>query len=325
MRRGLLVLLLLGCLLLTGCMHDPVSDMSTDVQGAEIPAPAADEPTLMERTAVLWFRFCEEPYLAAETRRLSYAAEDGDALALLRMLMQGPSAASTELNALFPVGTRVISVHQSGRIMFVTLSRHILNAYADEPDDWRDDPAWAAEVPLRRKLAMQGIAATLTENCDVDEVVILLERPAEVTDSLRLRQSYYTLDGDTALADVLRRDESLLLTPSRTAAVILRYWQEADWVRLHRYLAMRDPATGQPRPEAAAFAAQMAETPHLLDAVADGGSISADGQSALFTLCGTWLTRGTEQTFSGRTLRLVREKGLWRVGLSELTERTVQP
>lgn len=319
------MLMLLGCFLLTGCMRDPVSDMATDSGDAVIPAPAADEPTLLEHTAVLWFRFGDEPYLAAETRRLSYTAEDGDALALLRMLMQGPSAASTELNALFPVGTRVISVHQSGRIMFVTLSRHILNAYADEPDAWRDDPAWATEVPLRRRLAMQSIAATLTENCAVDEVIILVEQSTEVTDSLRLRQGYYTLDGDTALADVLRRDETLLLTPARTAEVILQYWQEADWVRLHRYLALRDPATGQSRPEVSAFAAQMAGTPHLLVGTADGGSISADGQSALFTLRGTWLTQGVQQSFSGRTLRLVREKGLWRVGVSELLERTVQP
>lgn len=325
MRRRCLLLLLLGCLLLSGCGRDPVSRMATDSGDAEIPSAMADEPALAEKRAVLWFRFGEEPYLASETRRLSFTAQEGDALALLRMLMQGPSAASTELNALFPSGTKAVAVHQSGRLMFVTLSRHIMNAYPDEPANWRDAPAWAQEVPLRRTLAMQSMVATLTENCDVDEVIILVEQSTEVTDSLRLRMDYYTLDGDTRLAEPLRRDEALLLTPVRTAEVILQYWQEADWVRLSRYLAAKDPATGQPRPEEAAFAAQMAEQPHLLYAQAEGGSISADGQSALFTLSGAWLTQGAEQPFSGRTLRLTREKGLWRVGVSELTKEEVQP
>lgn len=325
MRRRMLVLLLLGCFLLSGCGRDPVSHMATDVLDADIPAPAVGEPVQMEQSAVLWFRFGAEPYLAAETRRIFYASEDGYALALLQMLMQGPSAASTELNGLFPVGTKVLAVHQSERMMFVTLSRHILNGYADEPENWREDPAWAAEIPLRRELAMQSIVATLTENCDVEQVVILVEQTTEVTDSLRLRMNYYTLDGDMTLADPLCREESLLLTPSRTAEVILQYWQEADWSRLYRYLAAKEPLTGQNRPDEATFAAMMTDNAHLLYAQAEGGSISADGQHALFTLQGAWLMDGAEQAFSGLTLRLTREKGLWRIGVSELTERRVLP
>lgn len=319
------LLLLLCCLLLTGCTHDPIVPMATDLTAASIPAPAVDGLPQKESFATLWFRYSKEPFLAAESREIATSPADSYALSLLQALLAGPSAASTELEGLFPQGTRALAVHQSERLMFVTLSRHIMSGYADEPDDWRDQPAWAMEVPLRRKLAMQSIAATLTENCDVDTVVILVEHTGAATDSLRLRGSYYTLDDDAALAEPLQRDESLLLTPARTAEVILQCWQESDWSRLYRYVASTDPATGTQRPDEAAFVQQMLSGVHLLHASAEGGSISSDGLSAVFTVSGAWLENDTERPFAGMVLKLVREKDTWRVGLSQLTGREAQP
>lgn len=325
MMRKALPALLLCCLLLSSCSRDPLAPMASSGSLQDIPAPVTDTLPREENQATLWFRFGTEPFLAAETRDITTVPTDNAALTILQALLQGPSAASTELTGLFPQGTRVISVHQSERLMFVTLSRHILSGYADEPDSWRERSAWAIEVPLRRQLAMQAIAATLTENCEVDTVVILVEQTDPVTDSLRLRNSYYTLDDDTTLADPLVRDEALLLTPARTAEVILQCWQESDWARLYRYVARTDPATGLERPDEAAFVRQMAEGAHLLHASAQGGSISTDGRAAVFSVSGAWLENGAEQPFSGMVLRLVREKDLWRVGYSQLTGREALP
>ncbi len=320
MRR--LLPLLLMCLLLCACSRDPLSPMA-DPAPADVPVPAVEGMPVEDHQAVLWFRFGTEPCLAAEIRSISLTQTQSYPLALLTALLEGPSASATELNAVFPQGTRVLSVTQSGKTMFVTLSRHILNSYADEPADWRSHPAWAAEVPLRRQLAMQSIVATLTENCSVDQVIILVEQSGAATDSLRLRTGYYTLDGNTALADPLLRDESLLLTPARTAEVILQCWQEADWARLYLYVARTDPATGAQRPSESDFAAAMSASPRLTQASAQGGSIT--GSSAIFTVSGAWLSGGAEQPFSGMTLRLVQEKGLWRVGISQLTGREALP
>lgn len=323
MRR--LLLLLAMCCLLTGCTRDPLSSVVEDAPGADVPAPiTADQPQNQDR-ATLWFRFGDEPFLAAESRAITHSRTESHAMAILRALLAGPGAASTELRSLFPQGTQVISATQAGTVMFVTLSRHIMNGYADEPAAWRDQPNWAEEVPLRRQLAMQSIAATLTENCAVDTVVILVEQTSVITDSLRLRQSYYTLDEDMTLADPLTRDESLLLTPARTAETILQCWQERDFSRLYHYIARTDPATGMEYPAEADFLAAMAEVPHLMHARAEGGSISADGNTAVFTLQGAWLSSGQEAPFEGLVLRLTREKGLWRVGLTQLTGREAMP
>lgn len=322
MMRRLIPLLLL-CLLLSGCSSDPLSPMTLSGTQADIPAPAVEGLPQAEDQATLWFRFGEEPLLASESRVITHSRTESHALAILRALIEGPSAASTDLEGLFPQGTQVLSATQSGRVMFVTLSKHIMNGYADEPSGWRDQPDWAVEVPLRRVLAMQSIAATLTENCAVDTVVILVDQTA--TDSLRLRQSYYTLDGDATLAAPLTRDESLLLTPARTAEVILQCWQEENFARLYRYVARTDPETGINRPDEDAFAQTMSGLRHLLRAEASGGSISADGQSAVFTVSGAYLDGGVEQPFTGMVLRLTREKGIWRAGLSQLTGREALP
>ena len=297
MRR--LLPLLLCCLLLTGCTRDPLVPMANTSPAGEVPAPAVADLPASRNQATLWFRFGEEPMLASETRVITFSQTESYALSLLRALIEGPSAAATELGGLFPQGTHVISATQSGRVMFITLSRHIMNGFADEPSNWRNQPQWACEVPLRRQLAMQSIAATLTENCDLDTVVILVEQTEATMDSLRLRQSYYTLDGDMTLAKPLVRNEEMLLTPARTAEIILQCWQESDFTRLYRYIARIDPATGMVRPDETAFVQMMSDENHLLHASVKGGSISADGQTAVFTVSGAWLVDGAEKPFTG--------------------------
>ncbi len=311
---SLLLPLLLCCLLLAGCTRDPLSPIAAP-SANDIPSPVVTGLPEQSDLATLWFRYGTEPLLAPETRVITHSRAEGHALAILQALIAGPGATANGLGSLFPQGTQVISCTQSGNIMFVMLSKHIMNGYADEPASWRSDPYWAAEVPLRRELAMQSIAATLTENCSVDSVVILMEHSG--SDTLRLRQSYYMEDTD-ALAEPLYRDESLLLTPARTAEVILQCWQEGDFARLYRYVAATDPATGTACPEAGDFLALMTDMPRLLHARAEGGSVSMEGNTAVFTVSGAWLEEGHELPFTGMVLRLTRKQGIWRVGLSQL-------
>ena len=203
-------------------------------------------------------------------------------------------------------------------MLFVTLSYQLMNGYSDEPSNWRSDTAWAQEVPLRRRLAMQAIAATVTENTTAQQVVILLEQRGETTDSLRLRQKYYTLNAaDDALADPLRRDESLLLTASGTMRTILTCIQQRDIRRLYRYLAQSDPDTGEARMEYEAFASKWTEYPALTAFDFSGGSSSST--RAVFTVSGTRLTDGVSQRFTGRSVHLMKTGELWCISMSQLT------
>lgn len=312
-----LMLLLMLLLALSGCSTDPIQSMATQ-DTAQVPAPVVADLPAAENEAVLWFRYGEEGMLASETRLLTVSRTENLAQPLLRALLEGPSAASIELRSLFPQGTKLMSLAQGNDVIFVTLSHHIMNAYPDEPAAWRSDPYWAVEVPLRRKLAMQAIAATLTENCGVDQVIVLVADEHAVSDSLRLKEGYYTLQQSNAIAAPLIREEQYLLTPTRTAEVILQCWQESDWGRLYRYIARTDPATGDDRPMEIAFPMEVTSLPHLLRYDVRGSSIH--GTRAIVTVSGAYMVDGNEVPFEGRVLRLTRENGLWRLGLSQLTE-----
>ena len=311
-----LIALLLCCLLLAGCSVDPISRMSSPSE-TDLPAPVVDDLPSRQDEVILWFRYAPEGMLAPETRVLDVTDAQSLAQPLLEALLDGPSAASVELRGLFPQGTKLVSLSQTGGTLFVTLSHHILDAYPDEPADWQSDPYWAVEAPLRRKLAMQSIVATLTENGPADALIVLVAADDTADSSLRLDNSYFR-DGRKGVASAIHRDESLLLTPLRTAEIVLQCWQETDWVRLHRYLARTDTANGDARPAEGELPALLADLPRLVRFDVSGGSTL--GSQAMFTYAGAHLDGTAERPFTGHILRLTYERGLWRVGLSQLTE-----
>lgn len=320
--RRIIPFLVMFCLLLGGCTaRDPIAPvLSTLPEGSHsVPSAASEASVPQEAVVTLWFRFGAEPMLAPEIRTIDVSPAAPFELTLLQALTSGPAAASTELGSLFPPGTRVLATHLQGRTLFVTLSRQIMNDFADEPANWAASPAWAEEVPLRRRLAMQAIAATVTENCDVDQVVILVEQTASGNESIRLRQQYYRTGADAAaLAEPLLRDENPLLTPANTMKIILDNWIRGAWADLYPYIARTDAFSGAARPDYETFRAQIDVLPHLMDYTASSGSISPDGQTAVFAVTLQLLDNGQPRE-KHTVLRLQRERGIWRISLSHLT------
>ncbi len=307
------ILLLLCALLLTGCAAPP-SLQPILTEGTSLPLPQAEQARTSSDASILWFRYADEPVLAPERRIIETDPTISYERALLTALLGGPEAGSTELSGLFPTGTRVLSTHLEGRTLFVTLSRGMLRNLPDEPDGWRSDPYWRTEIPLRRELAMQSIAATVTENCPVDTVIILVEQGKTVTDSLRLRESYYQRGGDEeALAAPLTRDESVLLTAHGTAERLMTLWQTRDFLHLHRYVS----PTGRLSEEA--FLEAAAELPHLVSFTLSGGSVQ--GRKATFSLSGIYAQNGEAIPFGPVTLRLTNAGGLWKIDQAELLVR----
>lgn len=321
MRRIIPVLLML-CLLLGGCTaRDPIAPVLSPLpEGSHsVPSSAIEASVPQESVVTLWFRFGNEPMLAPEIRTIDVSPAAPFELTLLQALTNGPAAASTDLSGLFPPGTRVLATHLQGRTLFVTLSRQIMNDFADEPDNWTGIPAWAEEVTLRRRLAMQAIAATVTENCDVDQVVILVEQTSSGNESIRLRQQYYRTGADAAaLAEPLLRDERPLLTPANTMAIILDNWMRGTWAGLYPYIARTDAFDGAARPDYETFRTQADALPYLMDYSASSGSISPDGQTAVFAVTLQLLDNGQPRE-AHVVLRLHRERGIWRISLSHLT------
>ena len=132
--KKLLPCLLLVCLCLTGCatLSLPLEkETATLVPGTNPALPEAQAPASLavKETAVLYFRYMDEPYLAPETRQVTHSPSKPFELSLLTELISGPGSHSSDLTALFPPGTRVLSTVSRGRTLFVTLSREIMDGY----------------------------------------------------------------------------------------------------------------------------------------------------------------------------------------------------
>lgn len=319
MKKRLLILLVLCLLLLAGCSSVGLpmgGTVATNVPGVKSVLPEAQAPDALDsrETATLYFRYLSEPFLAPETRIITHSPSRPYELSLLTELLSGPGSHATDLTALFPAGTQVLSTVTQGRTLFVTLSQEILSGYPD------DAGATPAEQKLRRQLCMQSIVATITENCAIDRVQILVEQSGNVTGSLRLQQSYFLEDPQSAeLVGPMTRDDSLLLTADTTAELLCSLWRSRDWQRLYQYIARRDPSTGVERISYRDFVTAMENLPLLSDCSVTGGSVTLDGAQATYTLHATTLSGSREATRQGCILRLCRENGLWRVTLSQLT------
>ena len=321
MKRRKLALLLAACLALGGCaaVRDPLPE-STIIPGTDPVLPAVNEEgRRIREEATLWFRFLDEPYLAPETRAIVQLTGQSYEMALLSALFSGPGTQYVELNSLFPEGTRVLSVSRQGRALLVTVSREFLNSLPDEPEDWQSDAAWRIEMPLRRRLAMQSLVATITENCDVDEVIVLLEQNADQATSSRLPRSWFLDENSDGLTGPQTRDDSCLLTPGVAGEAIMTRWLERDWQRLYLYVSSTDAISGEDRPAYRDFVTAMQDLPPLMAFACTGCSVSMDGlETTLSVQAQIRQANGQMRSLEARILRLRRDSGLWKIGMSSL-------
>lgn len=177
-----------------------------------------------------------------------------------------------------------------------------MKGYPDEAIIHEGDEArQLAESQLRRSLCMQSLVATITENCDVTSVQILVEQTGGTPlGSMRLRRSFFMdTQDDSLLTDSMFRDESILLTPRNAAQLILDLYEQQDWLRLKLYASTNESTES--------FSAAMEALPQVVSYTLEGGSVSADGNSVLFTL---HLTGRNGRQITA-PLRLSHVNGIW--------------
>lgn len=301
------------CLFLSGCgLNTGEIPIATEVPGVEsvLPEVRAPEYTADQRTVTLYFRYGEENLLAPEIRQISVTPDTSLEEKILSELLGGPGSHSTELNAVFPAGTRVRSVSRDKRTLFVTLTQELMNGPAAENGE-ADPSALAAE----RYLAVQSLVGTVTENCEVDEVQILLAEDGKENSAARLPASYFT-EGAEGPAGPVTRDSGVFLTPEVTARVLLESWRNEAWARIYPFLdqPQDDLLTSQD------LIARMTGLPALTDFRLSGAGISPDGSEAVFSADMTIRQRdGSVTEMKGRILRLKRVSGMWKTDYDLLT------
>ncbi len=319
MKRRILAILLLCTMLflLSGCVSqtaDPLlKNETTAVPGLamNVTAASADQNNADVVSVTLYFRYLDEPMLAPEMRTLTVPQDESLEYAIVQALVDGPSAGHTDLRRLLPAATQVESVVSPDDILFVTLNEDFL--YDDIPDGWAENENWINEAPVLRKLIVQSIVASVTENNPYTGVQMMIHKSDEVQASLRLDNSYF-LNGSTGLSDPIVRDESLLLTPANTAKRILTAWQEHDYETLYLYMALEG------RPSQASFAETLSLAASLDTFTVSSGSVANNGQAATITAGIKLLSSDGSKEIKAYPILLMRENGVWKLSYDRLQE-----
>jgi hypothetical protein len=313
-QSGRLMALTLCCLLLAGCTAAPPDSVIREDADKSL-LISADTAALTPDTvqATLYFRYGATEYLAPEERSVPVQRNETAEKALVQALLDGPAATSSALSPLFPPGTEVLAVSSQGSTLFITFSEALRGRYADEPVDTSGQP-WKEELPLRRHLCMDSLAATLTEAGLCSQVHVLVYRSGVPTHSMRLQAGFYNRGLDEAILPPLTRNEDALLTPRNTASAILRAWMNQDWLALYGWLA-RDSRPGE-QTALGEFSTAKILTGYDVSA----GTVSLNGQSAVLCADLSLRASGEDAAREGYPIHLTREDGLWRIEYSRLMD-----
>lgn len=231
----------------------------------------------------LYYRYEDTSVLGAQRVELDLRREETIAMRIVEHLVEGPDIAHGRLNGVFPRGTQVISVTGEERTAFVTLSEAFLGKPDGAPADWEDLSFWQEEAALRRRLAVQSIVLSLTEDGRYQRVQLYV---ADNDDDIPQRIAMAWLDPsvtDPALVLAASpRDERAMLTPSRALEMILSAWQKRDYEALY---SMTVQDSDSKMPTLSVFEAEMKEIDvSLLEYEASQGTVSYDGQIATLVL-----------------------------------------
>lgn len=310
-RRGMLAVLLAAlCGLLCSCTRaaNPlVQAEATPLPGVEqrLHAATAAEDNAASWDVVLYFRYLDYSMLAGESRTLTVRKDESSEAALVRALLAGPSAGEMNLRRALGEDVGLKEVTASGDMLFITLTNSLLRDGI--PDGWRSDESWAEEAPVRRRLAMASIADTVMENLPYTRVQILIDGGESA--AIRLDRSYY-LTGEQGPADPLSRDESLLLSPYNTAALLMEAWRSRDFDTIYDFTVAED----LPVPEQ--FRAEIDAAPSLSDYTLTAGMVN--GERAALNVDASLLTDGASSTLEAWPLTLEKQGGVWKIPLETL-------
>ena len=325
-KRFLMAVCLTALLLVSGCaalLPDPLQKAEATIMPgvtAALHSPLANENNRDAQTVTLYFRYGREPMLAGEARLLSVSQNEPAEKALVQALLDGPGAGTTELTRLFPDNVQVLNTVSQDEVLYVTFNEALLRPFADEPYDWQLREDWRREVMLRRKLAMAGLTASITENFPYHSVQVLVQQRSDVSTSLRLENAYFhDEDLPGGLASPFRREEALLLTQENTLRRVLTAWQEKDWNRLYLYVAAFNPTNSQPRPGTDIAFLQWDRAAALTGFDTTGGCVSHDGSRAVVSADLTLvLGAGQPVPLSAYPVTLFRDRGIWKISYEQL-------
>lgn len=298
--------MLLVALFLTACSQQPPEGLVRENPEDAVAIEAEPQASAALRLAdTLYFGYGDTGLLRQENRQITMMPNETREKALVRALLEGSREAGSR--ALFPEKTEVLSTQAQDGVIYITFNEALYDRYADE-DPERESAA------RRRQLALDALAATLTEGGAYRSIQVLVRAEENVGRSMRLTTRFLGREPETIVPPLTRQCDSLP-TPSAYAAALLTAWQNRSAEDLAAFVSARDGVSR------AVLNADLTAAPALLSFAVYDGTVSPDGAAAV--VCADLILRdgdGAETRLDACPLRLVSEGGAWKILRAQLID-----
>ncbi len=305
-----LLLFATGCGIQTTIQEDAIKEALPGID------PAAGIGRDVDIT--LYFRLTDEPALVPVQRTVAVRANEYVGGAVVRQLLNGPTALFGDLERVLPKGTRLVDIYPDGGILYVVLSKEIL--------EYEDETATREEIELTKRLGVYAIVNSLCTLGEASRVQVLVDmdgtgKGSRVSPFLLGFTSEYT---SSQWLDPMGFEEDAVITPKLMVNLALQRLTEEDYAQAYMFFAESETG-GLQKPDFAAF-----ETDLLSLGTIDAFNVkSADTDGTLngkATVDITWTSREdrTTRTVKNAVLALLPEGGLYKIGFYSLKEALEQ-
>lgn len=271
--------------------------------------PKAESANKDTSKVTLYFSYKGQQLLAGETRSIDVPVSEKLEKAVIRALIDGPSADRSQLVGLFWDDVELVDVKDNEDILFVTLSEEFITTQPETP------VLGEGTVADRKKLAIYSIVNTITEMGTYSSVQFYVESSGG---TMGITKSDAGFGDSQDRLDPQRWENEHILTPENTLKEALDSYNKKDWTELYDYTAYMNP-DGTVKPDSDVFTAALAETGNVLDSYKPiGVNVASDGQSAVVILDYTIKTRNGDIDRTKIPVVLVREEEIWKLSYSSV-------
>ncbi len=266
--------------------------------------PKAESANKDTSKVTLYFSYKGQQLLAGETRSIDVPVSEKLEQAVIRAIIEGPSADRNQLVGLFWDDVQLVNVKNNEDILFVTLNEAFIATESPAP------VLGEGTVTDRKKLAIYSIVNTITEMGTYSSVQFYVESKSG---SRRITEREAGFSDSEKVLDRLSWDNTWILTPEKTVEEALDSYYKKDWTELYDYTAYMN-LDGTVKPDSEDFNAVLAETDNALDTFrVSGVNVASDGQSAVVMLDYTIKNRNGDINKQKVPVKLVREEEIWKI------------
>lgn len=315
--------MLLAVCCMTGCFGKMIVQ---DEEHAEL--PDVDPEDGVEKTVAvkLYYRLTNAEYLAGVESSVTVRAGERTETAVIRALIEGVPPLASNVSALFPSGTSIENTYYEKGILYVTLSKEVLDdsiiaSLKEEdyqnPEDYQQAVDEATrEMYLRRRLGVLSIVNTIAGSDEGSRVQIMVDNEGSGTGS---RMPYETFGFEKRQGEIMEPmgfDESVVVTPEKVVGCLFERIANGQYDMAYALVAESD-YYGITKPAYADFEAEMEALGRLESYEITGTAEDGDG---IYVMVDVRIAApgGTMRNIIKARIYLEREGDLYKVCYSSL-------